>query len=229
MDIGLEELKDNLGFQIPSDYELYVNSHKKDELEDIGFDPKTLCVLNLDLRFNNELIDSDRNWAHDKFFLTGDGCGNYYYLPAKDHSSNVLLWSHDPEGIEDSDKKLNEFLLTETQENPITKTVDSDELVITKTKVIGESILNPITLGEWKNAMLDIDHIYYRGYRSGKNPFTSESVKFDMPGLAIVKDFGNEIEFRLFSGRVAGINGGEVSYEVANKLADKLNAYLVVG
>ena len=40
-----------------------------------GFDPKTLLILNLELAELPRYDESDR-----RFFLNGDGCGNYHFV-----------------------------------------------------------------------------------------------------------------------------------------------------
>src|SRR5262245_2561298 len=80
-----------------------------------GFDPKTLTVLNLSLRAR----DGDEACPQHCFFVSGDGRGNFWFAAAGDSLGKVLLWSHNPPGIEPTDQLLIEFLQTAEQKNPV--------------------------------------------------------------------------------------------------------------
>ena len=200
MKFGLDDLERLLPCPVPDDYVEYVEGSKASALKKRGFDPKTLCVLNLELR------EHDRDgWTKDRFFLSGDGFGNYFFVSVRGKGAGrVKLWAHDPPGIEDQGEDLESFLASATQENPILDSIPPKTFCISRTEIIGESILDPISPPEWKKAIAACDGVRYRGYRSGKNPFTGEKLRFDSPGLAVAQVDGQPLNLRLYSGRIEG-------------------------
>jgi hypothetical protein len=201
MKIDLDHLGKLLSVSVPEEYVAYVAASSAAALERRGFDPKTLCVLNLELRE----VDRD-GWTKNRLFLSGDGCGNYYFVSTtEDESKGVMLWSHDPPGIEDQAESLASFLDGATQDNMIVHKVKPNSFCIARTETIGESILNPIALEEWKKAIASYDDIKYAGCRVGKNPFTGEELHFDAPGLAALDlENGDEIALDFRWGRIEG-------------------------
>lgn len=211
-------------FPIPDEYVEYVERSKRVDLKKRGFDPKTLCVLNLMLR---ELLEN--GCTKDRFFLSGDGCGNYYFVSTNaDRAGGVKLLSHDPPGIEDPEVDLASFLTWATQEDPIIKFLGQKSFCIARTEVVGESILNPISLAEWKKVVAACDGVCYRGYRSKKNPDTGkEMFRVDAPGLAVTEVDGETMTFRLYFGRVEGAYCPEIR-SIVKALARALNANLTI-
>lgn len=223
MKFGLDDLERLLPCPVPEDYVEYVEGSKASDLRKRGFDPKTLCVLNLELRAH----DRD-GWTKDRFFLSGDGLGNYYFVSARAKAAGrVKLWAHDPPGIEDQREDLASFLASATQENPILRSIRPRTFCIARTEIVGESILDPISLPEWKKAIAACEGVRYRGYRSGKNPFTGEKLRFDAPGLAVAQIDGDAVNLQLYSGRVEGPYSPAIR-AMANKLARALKANLTI-
>src|SRR5262245_39133573 len=125
MEIALGDLERLLQSPIPEKYAGYIKKTNAAALRERGFDPKTLCILNLELK------EADKGgWTEGKFFLSGDGCGNYYFVSNANKSSRdkVLLWAHDPPGIEDPRKDLLAFLKSAVQENQIVHSVGPKRL-----------------------------------------------------------------------------------------------------
>ena len=201
MKFDLERLAKFLSCPVPEEYAEYFAASNPSALERRGFDPKTLCILNLELRE----VDRD-GWTRSRLFLSGDGCGNYYFVSTgKDESKGVMLWSHDPPGIEDQQESLASFLDSATQENPIVQKVQPRGFCIARAETIGESILDPIGLEEWKKVIASYDDMRYAGCRVGKNPFTGEDLHFDAPGLAALNiGSDDEIALDLHWGRIEG-------------------------
>ncbi len=223
MKFDLDDLERLLPCSIPEEYIEYVEASKPSDLRKRGFDPKTLCVLNLELR------EWDREgWTNDRFFLCGDGLGNYYFVSTQENGSDsVKLWSHDPPGIEDQREDMESFLSSATQENPILKSIEPKTFCIARTPTIGESVLDPISLKEWKKAIASCDGVRYRGYRTGKDPFTEKKLRFDAPGLAVAYVGGQAVDLRLSCGRVEGDHSTGIQ-PIAQKLARALKARLTV-
>jgi hypothetical protein len=222
MEIAIGDLERLLYSPVPEKYVSYVKQTNAAALRERGFDPKTLCVVNLELK------EADKEgWTKGRFFLSGDGCGNYYFVSntSKISRAKVLLWSHDPPGIEDPQVDLFAFLESAVQENPIIRSIEPKRFCIARTDPIGESILDPILLEEWKQAITQCDAVRYQGYRVGQNPFTGEYVRFELPGLAVAECDGDEFLLQLRYGRVEGDYAKKVrpiAKAVANALEGKL-------
>ena len=224
MEITIVDLPRRLKSPVPKQYEEYVAKTKPATLKRRGFDPKTLCVLNLELR----AADTE-GWTKGRFFLSGDGCGNYCFVDdsKRSASTNVLLWSHDPPGIEDCAVDLLSFLTTAEQMNPIVKSIDPNRLCIARTDSVGESILDPIELHEWKEAIAKCAGVEYPGHLNGLNPMTGEPIRIERPGTAVANVGDKSIRLTLFNGRVEG-KFAKAFRSIAESLATALKARLVV-
>jgi hypothetical protein len=216
MNINLQDLKRLLGDCVPSEYIKLCESKKIKQ----GFDPKTVCILNLELR------DSEANkWARDKFVITGDGCGNYYYAPKAYEGKKIYLWSHDPLAIEKYEINIADFIKNGVQENPIILSLTDHEFAISRTEILGESILDPISLDEWKNVIELDKNITYLGFREMINPFTKEITKMDCPGYSTASVGGKKYPIKLIYGRIisdAPISMLPSAKEITNQLKGKL-------
>lgn len=190
-----------------------------------GFDPKTLTVLNLNLRARE---GADACPQHS-LFLSGDGLGNYWFVAVGDPVGKVMLWSHDPPGIEPTGEPLLEFLQRAEQQNRILTEPAPGDVFITRTEVPGESILDPIGMDEWRAAVARTSGLEYRGYRRGRNPFTGEELRFDCPGGTVARDGGREVLFRLYSGRVCAADLGPSLDPLLQSLAGMLRARVIRG
>ncbi|MFC4308637.1 SMI1/KNR4 family protein [Steroidobacter flavus] len=223
MKIDLDELEALLPELVPEEYIEYVEASDRSVLRKRGFDPKTLCILNLELRENDET-----GWTRNRFFLSGDGFGNYYFVSTEpERSDRVRLWSHDPPGIEDAQEDLESFLDSAQQENPARGPLPPKSFCIARSAAWAESILRPISLDEWKVAVSACKGVQYRGYRSGQDPFTGKELRFDMPGFATAEVGGGTLNLRLWCGRVIGDYVAEAR-PLLTSLAHALGAKLTV-
>jgi hypothetical protein len=91
-----------------------------------------------------------------------------YFVDLSGNPSRVLLWSHDPPGIEDPDLGLEEFLRDFEQSDRIDFPLERGFLWICRTPTYAESILKPLMLEEWVDAVRSTDGLEYQGYREGK-------------------------------------------------------------
>lgn len=221
MKFDLDDLERLCPCDIPDEYIEYVEASKPSDLTKRGFDPKTLCVLNLQLR------EWDREgWTKDRFFLTGDGLGNYYFISTKGET-DVKLWCHDPPGIDDQGQNLESFLASVIQNDPIIRSLRPKTICIARTEIIGESILEPISLAEWQQAIAACEGVRYLGVRIGRNPFTDEEMRFDAPGLAVADVDEKAVNLQLSSGRVEGAYSTKIQF-IAKRLARALEANLTI-
>ncbi|MCJ8311449.1 MAG: SMI1/KNR4 family protein [Saccharospirillaceae bacterium] len=189
----ISELQDRLGFTIPNSYIETINNSKISK----GFDVKTLCILNLILRDND-----NEGWTENRFFLNGDGCGNFYFINVDSDRSKVFLWVHDPLGIEDPNYTVLEYLSSAIQEMPFSGSLCT-EFDISRTEKIDESVLNPISLDEWKTIIGKIPNLIYTGFKEGKNPFSGDIYKIKILGIAVFNDGDIESEFLLSNGHIS--------------------------
>lgn len=216
--MNVSDLIGYLGASVP---EQYISLSTQGKIPE-GYDPKTLCVLNLELK------SRDRDgWTDDKFYLSGDGCGNYYFVSKSLNPDKVYLSSHDPQELEQYDVSLSEFIHQVQQNDPIMTSVKKGEFHIARSDIVGESILNPILLEEWIEVCDAFNEITYLGYREGKNPFTNEYTRFDMPGFAQFNCNGEKYPIQLFSGRVIGRFEIE-KFPRVNSLSKNLRAKIFV-
>jgi hypothetical protein len=112
--VDVDYLETRLNGCVPAAYREHVRAQAPASLVKKGFDPKTLLILNLELEGFERYGGIDR-----RFFLTGDGCGNYYFVDLGGDPTKVLLWAHDPPGIEDPGYNLARFLRDSEQDNRI--------------------------------------------------------------------------------------------------------------
>ncbi len=140
----------------------------------------------------------------------------------------MLLWAHDPPGIEDPELGIDEFLVSFEQENRIEQSPPEGEFCISRTRISGESVLVPIDLIEWKATVSPETSIDYLGYRVWTNPFTGEASRIPTPGLAILRDADQVTELRLLWGRVRGAFDPGLRARLES-LAARLRADLVLG
>jgi hypothetical protein len=194
-------------------------------LAERGFDPKTLVVLNLILRAH----DGAGEYPQHALFLSGDGRGNYYFVPVGDPVGKVLLWVHDPPGIEAMGEPLLEFLQRAVQDHRILAAPAPGDVYITRTEVPGESILDPIGMDEWRAVVARTPALEYRGYRRGRNPFTGAELHFDSPGGSVAREGNREVLFRLHAGRVCASDLAPSLDPLLQSLAGMLGAHVVRG
>lgn len=215
--IDLEALESRLGVKVPRFYREYVHSMSALQLAQQGFDPKTLLVLNLELK---ELEHYEN--IRERFFLNGDGCGNYYFIDVESDEDTILLWSDDPPGIEHRGDKLATYLPEAEQVCRIDIPIRPGDRYICRTKAYAESILDPISLEEWIDAVNSTDGVKYLGYSEYKSPFTGELIRSEQPGLTAILGQPN-VQIRVLHGR-AWLIDSFLTRSIARALANKLAA-----
>lgn len=220
--IDADCLEARLGGALPRLYRSVVQSQVQASPRKCGFDPKTLLVLNLELR---ETMGSED--AAGRFFLNGDGCGNYYFVELREDAEKVLLWSHDPPGAEDPGYSLATYLEEAEQEHRLDRPVPDGKAFICRTIHYAESILDPIGLDEWIAAVRATAGGEYLGYREGLEPFTRAKMRLDDPGLTAV--VGQERTYIRFKFGRAMFDDSMTIRPIATALAGKLKAAVIGG
>ena len=218
--IDLTALESRLALSAPPGYREYIRSNAIASVVKQGFDPKTLLILNLEL---NELEHFEG--ISKRFFLNGDGCGNYHFVDLTGDQNEVLLWAHDPPGIEHPGQSLANHLRDSEQDCRIDWPIDPGHLWICRTSAYAESILDPISLDEWIEAVRSTEGLEYRGYREGKNPFSGESFRVETPGLSAV--VGHKKSLISFLHGRARLDNLSLTRLIATPLASTLKANLL--
>jgi hypothetical protein len=220
MNIDLSELERRIGVPAPRAYRELVHRETPESLARRGFDPKTLLVLNLNLR------STDRDgYTRGRFFFSGDGCGNYYFVELQLAADDVMLWAHDPPCIEDLHLSLEAYLPEATQWDRIDSPEPEGRLRICRTSISAESILDPIELDEWIAAVNSTSGVEYLGYREGKNPFTGDISRVTCPGFTRVLGVENQ-HISLCCGR-GETDDTPLLQSIATTLAEKLRALVL--
>jgi hypothetical protein len=217
--LDIDGLEARLG-NLPPAYRAYCQARGVAALEAQGFDPKTLLVLNLELQQLEHLDGIDQ-----RFFLTGDGCGNHYFVDLAGDLNKILLWAHDPPGIENAKLQVSGFLLDAEQTRRIDSPVEPGELWICRTPRHGESILDPISLDAWQAAVGSTEGLTYLGYREARNPFTRQVIRIEAPGHTIVD--GHKHRFLAFFHGRARLDDIPELRSIAAELAGKLEAHVL--
>ncbi len=215
--VSLKELEVRLGYPAPVHYRELVQHTAEDDLHARGFDPKTLLVINLE-RVDLELFEGSRK----RFFLCGDGCGNTYFVDLDRKQDRVLLWAHDPPGIEDADISLTVFLREAVQDLRLDHPLRPGTIFLSRTSIPAESILRPITLPEWRSAISAVDGVEYQGFREVVNPFTKEVLTIEATGLAALTAEPTN-KALLLHGRVT-LSDSSSARAVALELGERLGA-----
>ncbi|TWT65170.1 hypothetical protein Pla123a_49160 [Posidoniimonas polymericola] len=218
---SLEDLVARISGPVPEGYLQYLRFNSADAVSEQGFDPTTLLVLNLEL---TDLEDTEEH--RKRFFLTGDGCGNYLFVVGDDPAEVVHLWDHDPLGIVSTDESLSDFLPTAEQQCRIDWPPNEGDLYICRTSRYGESILDPIPIEEWIAAVDATEGIRHQGYSEGKNPFTGVVVRFDEQGFSLIGEGGARNSARWYHGRVM-LRDTPGNRQLAESLAVKLAARVI--
>jgi hypothetical protein len=216
-----EDMIRELGADVCLAYSICFEKIGQLRLKQRGFDPRTLIILNLELR--------SVGLPAGGLYLSGDGFGNYWFVAAADRRGKVALWSHDPPGIEPTKWHLLEFLQVQEQESPISTEAPPGDVYISRTKVPGESILDPITLREWVDVVKQVPCMRFLGYKPGRNPFTGEQMRFNSPGGALARHNEREIFFQLVFGRVRAERVGADTAVLMQQLAGLLSCHVSYG
>jgi hypothetical protein len=221
--VDLKELEVRLEGTLPLAYRDLVRSEES-SLKTRGFDPKTLLVLNLQLR----------SWEHvasqGRLFLNGDDFGNYYFTQLDAAADRVLLWLHESPDVQDPNRGLVAYLREAEQLSRIDRPVSPGILYICRTSPCAESILDPIRLEEWIAAVEATDGITYVGCREGRNPFTGEPLRIELPGLARVTTAAHRGPSRrgevVFHYGRAELEDNAKHRSIAAQLAKRLHAHI---
>jgi hypothetical protein len=88
-------------------------------------------------------------------------------------------------------------------------------------------ILNPIRLDEWRACIEADPSLKYLGYREGRNPFTREVMRMNLPGYAVWEQTpGTTIPIEYRSGRLTMQGEHQGGLETMKRIAHALNAQL---
>ena len=103
--IDFDRIEKELELTVPDIYKMFMGAvqSKGIDLKAYGVSYDTSSIIAGNLHMRQRLGDQKPKWKDHYFdFGVGDGCGNYFFLKAKNEDDDaVKLWAHDPSGIED--------------------------------------------------------------------------------------------------------------------------------
>jgi hypothetical protein len=218
----LEDLIARVGAENCKAYARVVRGRSLSYLEARQLDPESILILDLTIREGWWVEDHDHSsWL----FIGDDGCGNHYFVDARDNPATVKLLSHDPPGIENPDISLEEFVsIVEVQDADLPEA--EGLLTISRADAPRRSILDPIDLEEWIAVAMRHPEIEVTGHRRGLNPFTKEAITFPARGGAYVDWGESKIFAHLHAGSIVFVDPPKDFEPFARKLAESLRAKL---
>jgi len=144
-------------------------------------------------------------------------------VDCRDEPHAVKLLNHDSPGIERTKATLADFLAA----MPVDDRPDlvlEDDLYLCKTDLIRRSILDPITLVQWQEAIRAYPQIHSVGYRRATNPRTRNEMRISVPGAVTIEADGRANFASLRYGRVIFDSPPPGVVAIARTLAQELRS-----
>lgn len=207
-------------------------------------DAKELLLSNLELRMRpapNAFAGAP--WPAEYFCIGNDGCGNEYAIDVRDPACQVRLCDHDLGAFDPRGDDLPGYLrslkdLFDWRDTTIDVYEDAADVgvdsapsryyaVVTRANERRESVLNPITLDEWKTVVAADPDLQLREYEIRRNPFSAEEIRISRPGLAVMNGLGAMEKFEFFYGRITVCCPSVIALEKLAQFALALNAKLI--
>jgi hypothetical protein len=196
MRIDLAHMEHRLGRAIPLHYREFVGTRSLEGLELTAAAPAEIAALNMEQlaagadgprRFGFALYSSDGDCL-----LVRDG----------DDSGMVFEWSHETRDISAREFHVSE-LLEKLAALPIAQIEAEDPtVVISRVTPWSQSILDPIHFSELAVAAAEVPEASCFGCLESANPFTSQPMRFEVPGLRIELPASEPILLKLEHGRL---------------------------
>ena len=102
--IDFDVLEEELGFEIPDIYKMFLDAVKSKGLDlgKFGIYNSTEEIVDGNTKLRLMLAENKPRWKESFFdFGVGDGCGNYFFIDSKGkNKTEIKLLAHDPPGIE---------------------------------------------------------------------------------------------------------------------------------
>jgi hypothetical protein len=220
MKARLEDLIFHFGAEACRAYAAAIQDRSLEYLERRRLDPESMLILNLELLEAG--VGSDHKIAA-WLFLAEDGCGNYWFVDSRDDPQAVKFLKRDPPGIERTRQTLSRFIGSAPEDDRPDLTLD-DDLYICRTDLLRRSILEPIRLDEWREAIQAYPQIQYLGYRRAANPRTGDEMRIPVPGAVTVEAEGRANFATLRYGRVIFDAPPPGVVAIARDIAQRLRA-----
>lgn len=220
MKARLEDLIFHLGAETCRTYAAAIQNLRPEYLERRRMDPESMLILNLELR---EAGVGGKHETGSWLFLAEDGMGNYWYVDARTEPQVVRFLNRDPPGTELTRETLAQFLST-TPEDELQDLTYDEDLYICRTEQIRRSILEPIRLEEWREAIRGYPQIQYLGYRRAQSPVTGDEMRIPVPGAVTIEAEGRANFATLRYGRVIFDSPPPGVVAIARDIAHKLHA-----
>ncbi|MEO7402241.1 MAG: SMI1/KNR4 family protein, partial [Burkholderiales bacterium] len=163
-------IESRLSVRLPGVYKRFMGQFPNDPTHQLANDCDFLpsnaesFVIRQLRRFNNDAefdyyeLQPDL-WNHHFMDIGGDGCGNFYCMVGNDSDSSELwMWEHDPYNgfTPQADRALIDYFGSQwelvTQTDPFS-TLPAAERMISRANHPLRSILNPITMTEWRECV----------------------------------------------------------------------------
>ena len=225
MKARLEDLIFHFGAETCRSYAAAIHAYTPEFLEKRLMDPESILILNLEIR------EAGIRAGHKPvswLFLSEDGCGNYWFVDCRDEPHVVKFLNHDPQGVESTRENLMQFLASSPEDEHRDIELD-DDLFISRTDLIRRSILDPIKLEEWREAIRGYPQIHYLGYRRATNPRTSDEMRIQVPGAVTIEAEGRANFATLRYGCVIFDSPPPGVVAIARDIAHKLRARAFYG
>jgi hypothetical protein len=154
-----------------------------------------------------ELQPELRSWHF--LDIGGDGCGNVYCMVGNDPNSDALwLWEHDPPNgfVENKRCTLRNYFdhgwTLAARPDPFATRPAGGRLIARSNHPL-RSMLNPITISEWRDYVLRDPDLELDEYTEVTNPFTNDkSLSARYPGRAKLTLNGVSRRIRWLAGRI---------------------------
>jgi hypothetical protein len=218
--IDLDQLSLRLGRPVPRLYVEFVGRCCLEDLSTSLASPAAICAVNLEAR-----KDVPAKIARTSFFLYQQDTGDYF-LMKDEQPKRIYSWSHENEETSSTDidpaDLLNELSHVSTPE----LTVDSGLFVVSRTKPWSHSMLEPITQAEMADAAADLYDVKCFDHVVAQNPFTSQPMRIETPGVAFEAPNAKRFVFHLRHGRLTCHGGGFPLPQSVRAFAARLRAHI---
>jgi len=195
-------IESRLAAALPEIYRRFMGRFPNDSTYQLQNDSDTLPT-NAELfairqlqRFNNDkefdYYELQPDLRSRRFMdIGGDGFGNFYCMPGDDaHLNELWMWEHDPyNGLTlQADMSLADYFGSQwklvTQVDPFAAWPATQRMISRADHPL-RSILNPITISEWRECVANTAQLEFDEFQEMINPFTKEAVRIRRwPGRA---------------------------------------------
>jgi hypothetical protein len=224
--VSLNDLSKRLRIKMPKEYSSALQRMGVAALASRQLDPESLLILNLKLR--GGLFARSRAARH-RLYLADEGGGNYFFFDLAGKSPRFGIRWHDPPGVEWIQASFAEFLEAAEPVSEADEILPKGDLVVTKASSPRRSVLDPISLLQWKSVLKQYPQIEFMGYLPGKNPFTGALIKMRSPGCARLNVGKTSVLLELTDGAICARKVPRRALSLMQRVATDLKARVFHG